>query len=136
VGNQFQGGDAPADGHLELVPVNDSGKLFATALMPGSFPQEIIVLGEQDTPQFRGSIQQFIVWGAVEPVFLRGHDVYTTQSHPVGDRPSDVNVHVQSGAHGEIPRSRKRLRNGESPRLADSWLTSSRRRSISASMSV
>ena len=77
------------------MAVNYAGKLNALTLEARSFAEQVVILGNLDSPEGRGSPEKQIVAERIRSILLCRDDIDTTQPECRGDRPWHVYVHVE-----------------------------------------
>lgn len=103
---QFKTLNAFANRHVELMRINHTSKRFPAPLTTNSFTQQIIILGEQDSPERRGTIQEFGIFKSGGHVILRRQHVNAAQSQLTCNRAAHMNIEVEIDAHSRFRRSK------------------------------
>jgi hypothetical protein len=80
LGDQFQATDTLTRRDSPLVAIHHAGKGASLVLPRVGKGQEVLILGEHDSPKFRGSLQKNFVVRTAAAVVLSGDDVDVCRS--------------------------------------------------------
>ena len=84
--------------------INHAGKKSATPLKLGSQNEQIPILTEQHSPQFRGSRQQNRIVGFVALIFAGREHINAAQANAFDDLDPNVVIRIEGNTHGSVPR--------------------------------
>lgn len=114
LGDEFKVAVALADGDGKLMGVDDSGESTVFALPEFGFGKQVVVLAEQNPPQFTRPVEQAVVRPCGRAVFLRRDCIHPANSQAIGNRLPHMDVHVERDTHGLPETLPRRTRSGES----------------------